>query len=206
MDGVLLDSGDAHAKSWRALAREDGRSVMTRELTQQFGKPSRDIVRALFGSELTDAEVTRRDDRKEALYRDIIRENIPVMPGAVEAVRRLHAAGLALAVGSSGPAANIDLMLDGLEIRPMFGAVVTGFDVKRGKPAPDVFLLAAERAGVPADQCVVIEDAPVGLQAAKAAGMIAVGLTGTHAADVLHDADKIVSSLDELTPEFIRSL
>lgn len=203
MDGVLVDSGAAHGASWRALARESGVSIGDAEFARHFGKASRDIIRAVFGEHSSDSDVAAKDARKEALYREIIRDKIPAMPGAVEAVRRLSAVGFAIALGTSGPKENVDLVLDGLGLRRFISVVVTGFDVHRGKPAPDVFLLAAERLHVPPPSCVVIEDAPVGLQAAKAAGMIAVGLTSTHPAERLTDADHIITTLDALTPAWL---
>jgi beta-phosphoglucomutase len=203
MDGVLVDSGAAHAASWRALAREAGVTIGDPEFARHFGKASRDIIRAVFGEHLSDADVAAKDERKEALYRDSIRGRVPAMPGAVQAVTRLAAAGVAIAVGTSGPKENVDLVLDGLALREFFSAVVTGSDVRRGKPAPDVFLLAAERLGLQPASCIVVEDAPVGLQAARAAGMIAVGLTGTHPAERLTDADHVITTLDTLTPAWL---
>lgn len=204
MDGVLVDSGAAHAASWRALTREAGANISDDEFGRHFGKASRDIIRAVFGAELSNADVAAKDARKEALYRDIIHDNIPAMPGAAAAVQRLAEAAFALAVGTSGPKENVDLVLDGMAVRPFISAIVTGFDVTRGKPAPDVFLLAAERLGIAPRSCMVIEDAPVGLQAARTAGMVAVGLAGTHPADRLTDADHVITTLDTLTPEWVK--
>jgi beta-phosphoglucomutase len=206
MDGVLLNSGPAHAESWRVLAREHGRTVSDEEFARHFGKPSRDIIRALFGRQLTDEEVRRLDDRKEAVYRELIRDALPVMPGALSAIERLSDAGLSLAVGSSGPPENIDLMLDGLEIRERVAAVVHGKEVTHGKPHSEVFLLAATRLGIPPERCVVIEDAPVGIEAAHRARMPTVGLTSTHARDALGSAEVVIDSLDELHPALIAKL
>jgi len=206
MDGVLLDSGPAHAASWRILAGERGAMVSDETVARLFGRSSRDIVAALFGEHLRPEMVAELDARKEAIYRDLIHAALPVMPGAGEAVRRLAAAGMSLAVGSSGPAENIELMLDGLGVRGCFQAVVNGHEVSRGKPDPEVFLLAATRLELPPDRCLVVEDAPVGIQAAHRAGMRAVALAGTHPSAALAEADRVISSLDELKPELASSL
>lgn len=203
MDGVLLDSGPAHAESWRVLAAERGATIADEEFTRHFGRPSRDIIRALFGSRLTVEQVTALDDRKEAIYRELIHDDLPVMPGALQAIERLSSAGLRLAVGSSGPIENIDLMLDRLGARSRFQATVNGKEVRNGKPDPEVFLLAASRLGLDPQRCVVIEDAPVGIEAAHRARMPAVALTGTHPRSALQAADAVIDSLDELRPALI---
>src|SRR5439155_13625408 len=122
------------------------------------------------------------------------------MDGAVELIDALAAAGFLLAVGSSGPPENISLCLAKLGRRANFSAVVTGSDVTRGKPDPQVFELASERLGVPASVCAVVEDAVHGVEAAKRAGMISIGLTGTTDRERLGSADLVVDSLRELSP------
>jgi beta-phosphoglucomutase len=203
---VLVDSRAAHQKSWQEVGDELGRPVTAEEFSATFGRSSKDIVRILFGADRSPEEVERIDDRKEALYRDIVRCAMPVMPGAVELVRTLDRAGFRLAIGSSGPPANIELVIAALGIANEIGAVVTGFDVKRGKPEPDVFLLAADRLGVHPSACVVVEDAPAGIEAAHRGGMRAIALSSSHAKDALASADLIVDRLDVITPEIIGHL
>jgi beta-phosphoglucomutase len=206
MDGVIVDSGPAHTKSWQMLGRELGKPVSDEAFNAVFGRSSRDIIRVLFGDAYNGEEVARLDARKEALYRDIVRKAVPEMPGAVDSIRALHDSGFRMAIASSGPDANISLVLDALKIRRFFPAVVTGFDVQHGKPHPQCFLLAAERIGVPPARCVVIEDAPAGIEAARRAGMRSVALTSSHPKEALQDADRVVHSMPDLTPDLIHSL
>ena len=128
------------------------------------------------------------------------------MPGAVELIDVLHEAGFALGVGSSGPPENIALTLEMLGRAENFAAVVTGIDVTRGKPDPQVFLLAAERLGLAPQACAVVEDAPQGIEAANRAGMASIALTGTATREALSHADLVVDRLDELTPQRIGEL
>ena len=205
MDGVLIDSGDAHLESWMILARELGAGVSQDEFFATFGRPNRDIIPVLFGRELGEAPTSKRIDelseRKETLYRELVRGRIPPIDGAVNLVRACHAAGLRLAVGSSGHPENIALALDELGLAGLFEVVVDGHDVTRGKPDPQVFLLAAERLGVAPAACAVVEDAPSGIAAARAAGMVAIGLTTHHAPEALVGAHLVVDRLAELTPQ-----
>ena len=206
MDGVLIDSAEAHKESWRILGNDLGINVTDEMFASQFGRASRDIIRCLFGHDLSDETVTRYDRRKEETFRDIVRGRMPIMHGARELVRSLHEAGFALAVGSSGPPENVELCIEEMSLAHCFDAVVNGMDVTYGKPHPQTFLLAAERLGVRPDLCIVVEDAPAGVEAAIRAGMKSVALVGTHPASAFPTADLVVSSLGEITPTILRDL
>jgi beta-phosphoglucomutase len=206
VDGVLIDSYQAHFESWLRMIAEHGVTFTEDDFRKTFGRTSHDIIAALYGSGLTDAEIRVWDDRKEALYRDIIREKFPVIDGAVELLDALRAAGFRLGVGSSGPPENIQLTLQCLERADLFDAVVTRIDVTRGKPDPQVFQIAGKRLGAGPEQCVVVEDAPAGIEAANRAGMASVALTGTATRAELAHARLVIDSLRELTPELLRNL
>jgi beta-phosphoglucomutase len=206
VDGVLVDSYHAHYESWARLAAEFGRTVTEDEFARTFGRTSRDIIAALWPEESLDDDERIRslDDRKEALYREIIAVDFPAMDGAVELIDALRTNGFALAVGSSGPPENVDLALRRLDRRNSFGAIVTGAEVTRGKPDPQVYLLAAERLGIEPRRCVVIEDAPAGIAAARAGGMASIGIASTgHTRAELRDADLVIDSLRELSATVI---
>ena len=206
LDGVLIDSANAHHESWRLLAAELGREVTAEQFAASFGRQNQDIIPLLFGPGIEPERARQLSHRKETIYRELVRGQVPIIPGAVELVRDCQRAGLKLAVGSSAPVENIDLALGEMSIAGCFAAIVHDADVTCGKPSPDVFLIAAERIGSPPAQCVVIEDAPSGVQAALAAGTKVIGLTTYHAADRLADAHLVVGCLTELSPERIVSL
>jgi len=208
MDGVLVDSYQAHFQSWRIVAASRARSMSREEFDATFGRTSREIIAALWPEIVsTDEDIARLDAEKEAAFREMLVSDFPAMPGAEALLESLHGAGFALAVGSSGPPENVDLVLDRLGKRSLFGAVVHGRDVTRGKPDPQVFLLAAERLGVPPRHCAVVEDAPLGIAAAKAAGMASVGFVSTgRSRESLAAADLVVDSLGKLPPAAFRNL
>ena len=207
MDGVLVDSYLAHFESWRILGREHGIEITEQAFAATFGRTSRDMLKQLWPHPLSDEEIAPMDARKEAAYREIIRRDFPEMPGARELIRALHSAGFALAVGSSGPPENVQVTVDGLGLGECFRAVVTGMDVQRGKPDPQIFLLAAARLDVPAHRCAVVEDAPLGVEAARQAGMAALALTGTAERAVLaRRAHHVVDGLGELAPTLVAEL
>jgi beta-phosphoglucomutase len=210
MDGVLIDSYQAHFESWRALAAEISLPFTEEDFAGTFGRTSREIILSLWAGACFSADDVRHlDDRKEDLFRRQIACRFPVMAGASDLLPALRAAGFRLAVGSSGPPANVDLVLDRLGGRELFDAVVSGDDVARGKPDPQVFLLAASRLGLAPSRCVVVEDAPAGVEAARRAGMVSVALLSTgRKRDDFGDAAPalIVGSLRDLNAEVLEAL
>ena len=208
MDGVLVDSGAAHLESWQLAACRRGLNIAADEFKRSFGQRSPDIIRTILGSETGDDEVRQFDSEKEAAYRELIAGDVPLMPGCRDLLTTLMDAEFSLAVASSGPPENIELVLREGDLARYFSATVTAIDIQHGKPAPDCFLLAAERIGcLPAD-CVVIEDAPVGIRAGVAAGMPVLALCGTHSPAPLVEAGAatVIHSLGEITPALIRDL
>jgi beta-phosphoglucomutase len=208
MDGVLVDTYRAHYRSWLDIAEPEGIHFSEADFALTFGRTSREIIAHYWGNGRYDnAQMAELDGRKEAAFRRRIETDFPAMPGVDELLRSLDQAGFRLAVGSSAPPENVEMVLDKLGARGLFGAVVTGEDVTRGKPDPQVFLIAAERLGIGPGRCAVIEDAPAGVAAANAAGMASVGLlsTGRTPAD-LAAAHAVVGSLGEISPQMLRDL
>ncbi len=208
MDGVLVASGPAHLASWKLVARKSGLDFSDQQFAASFGQTSRDIIRTFWGPDLTDEQIRAIDDRKEAVYRDLIEDIVPLTIGVRETLRGLAADGLILSVATSGPPENLAAVIDATGLDQHFQAQVHGRDVARGKPAPDVFLLAAERCGLRPADCVVVEDAPAGVEAGVAAGMPVIGLVGTHPAEPLAAAGAIrtVDTLPAITPDLVRRL
>jgi len=202
LDGVLVNSYRAHLESWQSLAREYGTTMTEAQFASLFGRTSPDIIRELWDSVSRD-QVLAMAERKEALYREILEQDFPAMDGACELIDQLVEKSFVLGVGSSGPPENVELSLQKLGRLESFSAVITGKDVTRGKPDPQVFLTASQHMKVEASRCAVIEDAPAGISAARAGGMTAIALTGTASREKLGHADLVVSSLRELTPEKI---
>lgn len=202
MDGVLVDSYEAHYESWLRLAAERGFEFTRAQFLTTFGRVSREVVvECGLVDDPTPEAVADIDDAKELHFREILREDFRAMEGARELIDALAAAGHRIAVGSSGPPENVHLVIDLLGKRDQFKSVVTAADVTRGKPHPEVFLKAAAGLGVEPRNCVVIEDATAGIAAAHAAGMICIALVSAgHTDEELSAADRVVHSLRELSP------
>jgi beta-phosphoglucomutase len=208
MDGVLIDTYRAHYKSWQMTTAEIGVTMTESQFADTFGRTSREIIASLWGPDrFTAQQIAALDRRKEEAFRKIIADDFPLMPGTRELLDSLHNEGFRLAIGSSAPPENVEFVLDKLGKRSLFSAVVTGADVHRGKPDPQVFLTAAARLRTPPAECAVVEDAPLGIQAARAAGAAAIGVASTgHTRQSLAAAALVVDTLTELTPKIIGDL
>lgn len=206
MDGVLADTGQIHFESWVNIGKEIG-VEFTREFFENwFGQQSSDIIHKLVGLEVDTVVVDEWADRKEKYYREMVKGKLKPLPGVIDLIKDLKIAGFKLAVGSSGPPENVELLITTLKIKKYFDVIITAAEVKRGKPEPDVFLTAANLLKINPKNCVVIEDAPVGIEAANKAGMVAIALTTTHNRKELREANLIVSNLSNIRVNDIKHL
>ena len=202
LDGVIVDSRAFHMEAWHRWAREHAIAHEPDYFHRMFGHRNDAIIGGL-RPEVTAGELQGLAEHKESLFREEARGQIVTLPGVRELLDSLDASDAPRAIVTSTPRANLDMILDSLGLRERFQALVAEEDASKGKPDPEGFLVAAERLGVAPGQCVVIEDAPAGLRAAKAGGMRAIGVTTTHPAADLGDADLVVDTLT-LTGEAVR--
>ena len=201
LDGVVVDSNGLHVESWKAVARRHGFDCPDPEHIGKCGLRTRAVIRDLLRWPVTDADADRIGFEKEDLYREWIRrDGIRAIPGVLEFLAEARRLGIPCAVGSSAPRENVDLCLRALDAERFFAATVSGADVSRGKPAPDIFLKAAKSVGIAPAQCLVFEDAPAGIAAAHAAGMRAYALLTSHAPEEMSGADFAAPDFSGLSP------
>ena len=195
LDGTLVDSEDYHWRSWRDTMAAQGVTLSYEQFLASFGKRNDLILRGWLG-DIAAARIQAIGDAKEVEYRRLARtEGLEPLPGAAEWVTRLHAVGWKQAIASSAPRANVEVVVQALGFDRLIDAIASAEDVSRGKPAPDVFLEAARRTGVPPPLCVVVEDVAAGIGAARAAGMKSIGVSRR---ETLGEADIFVRSLADL--------
>lgn len=207
MDGVIVDSAEAHNASWAAMAVEFGFTYNAeRDFQSIFGLHNTDIMGKLWN--FTDPEqVSRMAERKEGHFRRSTRTLRP-LPGVLDLMVAMHEAGWRQAIGSSAPMENITLLVEATGIAPYIEAIASGDDVAHGKPNPEVFLLAFQRLGAEPRCGVVIEDAPAGIRAGVRAGAVTIGVTNTQTEETLLEAgaDLVVSNLVGLTVDELERL
>jgi beta-phosphoglucomutase len=195
LDGVLVHSMPLHVEAWRQYLETAGIPVDDLE-GAMHGKRNSELVRQWFGDHLTEDLVLGHGAAKERLWRELIlKEGIDQyrVLGINEFLERYH--DLPMAVGSNAELENIDFVLDRFNLRQYFRVVVNGYQVTHAKPAPDIYLKAAERLEVEPARCIVFEDSPVGIAAARAAGMRVVGIETT--LDELEDVDLRVKDFQD---------
>ncbi len=170
MDGTLVDNMSFHAQAWPIWARREGLYLSDEEVLSRTHGTISDIV-ARFFPEKTSGERFEIGERKEALYRELYAPHLRLLPGCADLLDFARAAKMPVALATAGDATNIAFTVDGLQIRAYFDVFVGGEDVSVGKPDPEVFLIAAQKLGVSPEKCLVFEDSPAGVEAARRAGM-----------------------------------
>lgn len=204
MDGTLIDSEEYHWLAWRDTMAAEGITISREQFLETFGQRNDAIIPQMLKRPAEPGEVRRIGDAKEERYRGMVRaQGVKTIPGAAEWVRRLHREGWLQALASSAPRANIATILDVLGLAEYFEATVSAEDVRKGKPDPEVFLVAASRLGAAPSDCVVVEDAAAGVESAKRAGMRCVAV-GSH--ESLGAADIVAADLSQLDDDAFEEL
>ena len=186
MDGTMIHSMPWHAKSWFEFASRHGIGLSPPEILRRTtGRTGAECMREVFDRELTDAECEALVHEKEEIYRELFGAQFCEVAGFTEFARVAAARGLKLAVGTAGDRHNVAFAMPRLKMVPPPLAIVGGDEGFTGKPTPAIFLEAARRIGVAPEHCIVFEDAPFGIEAARRAGMRAVAICSTHSAEEL---------------------
>jgi beta-phosphoglucomutase family hydrolase len=204
MDGTLVDSAEYHWLAWRDTMAREGSPITHEQFLASFGQRNDSILQQWLGDKATPDVIQRIGDEKEELYREHVREKgIEPLPGVSDWVHRLHRLGWRQAIASAAPRANVETILEVLGFGECFEKTVSAEDVHRGKPDPEVFLVAVSKLDVAPERCIVVEDAEHGIEAARAAGMKSIGVSRDGKP---LKADLVVSSLDRLAPNAFEAL
>ena len=210
IDGTIIDSMPYHNRSWPVMLERHGFGDRQVELVRNSaGRTGVELMRELFGADLSDERAHALVDEKEEIYRAMFRPHFREVRGFADFARAARAHGLKLALGTAGDAKNIAFALDNLGMHGFFDAAVGAPDVARGKPEPDIFLEAARRMGIAPAECIVFEDAPLGIEAARRAGMLAVAVTTSepaHRFDALAHVIHVAADFRDITPGIILRL
>lgn len=200
MDGVLVDTGEFHFQAWSATLPHYHIPFDRQKFAHTFGMNNYGVLTVLMGRPPTQAEHDEIANRKESAFRSLIQGRVRLLPGVQTWLEYFTAHGVRMAVASSAPVENINALVDELHIRPYFHAILSAAGMP-GKPDPTIFLKAAQAIGVPPGQCLVVEDAVAGVEAARRGGMRCLAVTTTNPAEKLQAADRVVDHLDQLTSQ-----
>lgn len=209
MDGVIVDNAEYHFISWKwALAQYNIGLTEHQYQHELNGRTLENILEILFKRELTAEEVKTFGDLKEGNYRDSYRSAIKPVPGLIDFLNEMQAAGIPCAIGTSAPTANVDFTLDETDTRKYFQKIIDSTMVSNSKPHPEVYLKAAKGLEREPENCVVFEDAMMGIEAGKASGAKTVGLSTTHSAEEVATANphRIIPSFEGIDLAWIKAL
>lgn len=198
MDGTMIDNMPYHNEAFRELHKRYNIPMGDDFLPRTSGKTNNDIMPMIFGADISGERIAELAHEKESLYRDLYRPHLKLVNGLSELLESLKAAGIPMCVGSSAPDENIEMVLDGLNIRHYFKAVINSSQIKQGKPNPEVFLKAAAAMNFKPEQCVVVEDALLGIEAARNAGMAVIAISTIMPEAQLQHADMVIKDFTEV--------
>ncbi len=207
MDGTIVDNMAFHTDSWITFFARRGLGLDPDAFFRATaGRQGGEIIRTYLGEHLSDEEVGLLNHEKESVYRELYAPHLKAVAGFDALTAKAKEHGVKLAVGTAAPPANVAFTLDGLGLRARFDAIVGAADVARGKPHPDVFLKAAALCGVQPSNCIVFEDAPLGVEAARRAGMRCIVLSTTLPASSFTEFDNVIAivrDFNELKAELL---
>jgi beta-phosphoglucomutase len=193
LDGTLIDNNAYHLETWKKYVEKMGRNISEEEYNANInGRTNKDAIEYIYGRKMSNDELLKYTLEKEALYREIYQPFIKPVPGLIELLEILKSKNIPMGIATSGIQPNIDFMFEHLPIKKYFTVVVNSSHITKGKPDPEIYFKTASLLGVPPKNCLVFEDAVVGIQSAKAAGMKVIAVATTHPKEELSRADMIV--------------
>lgn len=208
LNGTMINDMPYHTKAWQYLLNTDlGGSFTWDEVKPQMYGKNQEVLERMFGpNRFTTEEMNRLSYLKEQRYQNEFLPHLALLPGLHEFLEKAYQNGIPMAIGSAAIPFNIDFVLDNLNIRHYFKAIVSADDVVLSKPHPETFLKAAELLNTLPTDCIVFEDVPKGAEAAANAGMKAIVLTTTHQIDEFSELQNVIHFADDFTDDFVGSL
>jgi beta-phosphoglucomutase len=199
MDGTMVDNMMTHHRGWQKTLAAYGLHLTMEDVKATCHGKNLEIIERLFPGKYSLEERERISFEKESGYREIFLSELKLLPGLEELLETAKMANISMGIGTAAPAANVDFVLDHLNIRHYFQAVIHAEDVEKGKPDPEVFFKVADQLGVAYADCLVFEDSPTGARTAQNAGMKAIILTTTHTAEEFEGIASVLRCLPDYT-------
>jgi beta-phosphoglucomutase len=200
MDGVIIDSNPYHKISLRQFCEKYGYYLNDQELISKiYGRTNKEWIASLFGV-LTKEELTNYGEEKEALFREIYKNDICALKGLPEFLKNLQEKNIPVAIGTSAPRSNVDFVLSHTLLGKYFSVILDESNVEHGKPNPEIYLKVAAKLGYEPNRCIVFEDSLSGVESAQRAGAKVVGVATTHSFEELSHTDFVIQDFSDLDP------
>lgn len=201
MDGTIVPNRDFHLQAWRRLCDEEMIMATDKQLLDTFGSTNKEIFSMLLHHHVGDAALNCLADKKEQLYREAYQGKVVPTSGLVAFLELLSHHSIPTALATSAPSENVKFTLAESRLEGKFDIITDSSDIVHGKPHPEIFLKTALRLGIHPRHCLVFEDAPLGIEAAKSAGMAVIGLTTTFPAERLQYDIRLITDFMGLAIE-----
>jgi beta-phosphoglucomutase family hydrolase len=199
LDGTLIDNNSYHLQSWLQYLKDMNREMSEEEYKARVnGRTNKDVIEYIYQRQMDDEEAMKYAQEKEAIYRKLYAPHIKPVEGLLELLEKLRSLSIPMAIATSGIQVNIDFLFEHIPIRSYFDVIVNSAHITKGKPDPEIYIKTAELLKVSPADCLVFEDAIVGINSAKAAGMKVVGVLTTHTAAELSGADVLIKDFSEM--------
>lgn len=193
LDGTLLDNNSYHLQSWLEYLKNIGRDISEEEYNANInGRTNKDVIQYIYNRQMPEEEILKYTLEKEALYRKLYKPFIKPLAGLIDFLEVLKKKGIPMAIATSGIQPNIDFMFEEVPIKQYFTEVVNSSHITKGKPDPEIYLKVASLLRITPKNCLVFEDAVVGIKSAKAAGMKVIAVATTQPKEELSLADRII--------------
>lgn len=199
MDGTMVDNSHFHKKAWIEFCQRKGIDLTEEDYFKKISGKRNDAILKLLLGELDKNKQNELEEEKEKIYRDLYALEIKEVPGLSALIRKLKEKGIKIAIGTTSYQKNRDFVIKSLELDGIFDVIVGSEHIQKGKPDPEIYFKVAQLLKVDPKDCLVFEDTPSGIQAAKAAGMKVVGVLTAHSKEELNQADLLINNFKEFT-------
>lgn len=205
LNGTMIDDMGYHIKAWHTILNNLGADISLERTKEECYGKNHELLERIFPGRFTEAEKNAMSYAKEEQYQREFRPNLRLIKGLDQFLAKAHAQGIKMAIGSAAIMFNIDFVLDGLNIRHYFDAIISADDVNKSKPDPETYLKCAAALGVDPNDCIVFEDAPKGVESAQNAGMESVVLTTMHTKEEFGAYNNIAGFITDYTDPWLRT-
>ncbi|UKT65697.1 HAD family hydrolase [Pedobacter mucosus] len=208
LNGTMIDDMNFHNHAWHNILTKDlGAEISFEAVKKEMYGKNKDLLERVFGiGHFSQERIDQISIEKEKRYQAVYKEHLALIPGLANFLNKAKQANIFMAIGSAAIPFNINFVLDNLNIRSYFKAIVSAEDVENSKPDPETFTKGAELLGVKFNECIVFEDAPKGVEAAKNAGMKCIALTTMHTAEEFDAYDNIIGFVKDYNDPILETL
>ncbi|HEC21223.1 MAG TPA: HAD family phosphatase [Candidatus Peregrinibacteria bacterium] len=207
MDGVLANTMPIHFQTQHQALKEVGIDIAMSEIEANAGVPTKEMYQKFKEEKGLDFDIEKAFQRKIFLVNSFFRKEVEPIPGVVDLINQIQKAGFKIGLATSSPRETAEIILKTIRIHHYFEIITSFEDITKGKPDPEIFLLAAKKLGVNPEECVVVEDTRAGVTSAKAAGLKCVAFRNHHSGNQdLSQADLVIENFENLEIDQIKNL